>query len=335
MPNFLKRTMAFGRRLESLLEECGDSLSLCHFRDPWSGLPILSRPHSYRSVYEVNALPSIELPFSYPDLGPETLAKIRELELFCLREADAVVVPSRTIERLLLSLGVETRKVVCIPNGADLYEKPPRPAGAPDEYIIYFGALQEWQGADMLLRAMSRLADLDVSLVICASVEGAASKQLQKFAQKLGVADRVRWIFSLREEELRPWISHAALSIAPLKDCSRNVVQGCSPLKILESMAAGVPVVASDLGPVREIITDGIDGRLVAPDRPAELARAIRILLDYPEERQRLGEAARSRIAECFTWELAIRALNGVYDTLNPADRQLHQPAPVSIEVTS
>lgn len=339
VPNFLERTMAFGRRLESLLDECGDSLTLCHFRDPWSGLPILSRAHSYRTLFEVNALPSIELPFLFPDLGADTLSKIRELELFCLREADAIVVPSATIGKLLLGLGVEPRKLVCIPNGADLYEKPPRPIDAPETYIIYFGALQAWQGVDTLLRAMARLADLDVSLVICASVRGAASKQLQKFAQKLGVEDGVHWMFSLKEEDLRPWITHAALSIAPLKDCSRNVVQGCSPLKILESMAAGVPVIASDLPPVRELITDSVDGRLFAPDRPAELARAIRVLLDYPDERRRLGVAARARISESFTWECALRSLHDVYDSLSVAsgnmNRDRNQATPAIVEVRS
>ena len=93
-------------------------------------------------------------------------------------------------------------------------------------------------------------------------------------------------------------------------------MQGCAPLKILESMAAGVPVVASDLPPARELITDRVNGRLVAPDRPGELARAVRVLLDQPEEVERLGEHAREHIATHLTWEASVHRLQNLYAAL-------------------
>ncbi len=125
--------------------------------------------------------------------------------------------------------------------------------------------------------------------MICASTHQRRAKPYRKLAERLGVADRVRWHHALPEAELACWREHALLSLAPLRDCSRNALQGCAPLKILESMAAGVPVVASDLPAVRELLTDGEHGRLIAPDRPGELARAIRVLLDHPERRARMG----------------------------------------------
>ena len=132
--------------------------------------------------------------------------------------------------------------------------------------------------------------------MICASVHPRRAKPYRRLAEKLEVAGRVRWEFALPDAELARWREHALLSLAPLRDCSRNVLQGCAPLKILESMAAGVPVVASDLPAVRELLTDGEHGRLVAPDRPGELARAIRVLLDHPEQRERMGaRGARTR----------------------------------------
>jgi glycosyltransferase involved in cell wall biosynthesis len=93
-------------------------------------------------------------------------------------------------------------------------------------------------------------------------------------------------------------------------------VQGCAPLKILESMASGCAVVASDVPPVRELIRDRENGWLVHPGRPAELARAIRILLEPPERARQLGEQARKTIAEHFTWELSTSALRAAYETL-------------------
>jgi glycosyltransferase involved in cell wall biosynthesis len=195
-----------------------------------------------------------------------------------------------------------------VPNGADLPESAAR--SHPNDYILYFGALQPWQGVDTALRALVRLP---VDLVICASVHQRRAKPYRKLAERLGIDDRVHWHFALPEHELAPFKQHALLSVAPLKDCSRNVVQGCAPLKILESMAAGVPVVASDLPATRELITDRVHGRLVAPDRPGELARAIRVLLDFPEQRKDMGQAAQRRIAEHLTWDASVTRLQKLY----------------------
>lgn len=317
VPNFLERAVAFGEHLARLLDEAGDGLRTCHFRDPWSGVPILERPHGYATVFEVNGLPSIELPYAYPSIATRTLEKIRAAERFCLDAADRVVTPSRTTRDLLVGSGVPASKVALVPNGADPVPPLPPPFEAPDRYLIYFGALQPWQGVDTLLRAFSRLADLEeLRLVVCGSARSHHARAAERLAEKLGVAPRVVWRWELPASELEPWLANALLSVAPLRACSRNVEQGCAPLKVLESLAAGVPVVASDLPPVREIVTDGVEGRLVAPDRPAELARAIRVLLHFPAVRARMAAAARERASRDFTWDRSLALLRGVYRSL-------------------
>jgi glycosyltransferase involved in cell wall biosynthesis len=316
-PNFLERAAGFARRLVSLLDEAAPALEIVHFRDPWSGAPILTHPASFRTVYEVNGLPSIELPYLFPSIAPRTRAKIEAMERFCLERADRIVTPSKTTRDLLVSRGVRQRKITVIPNGADAPALPVRrPSGAPAKYVIYVGALQPWQGTDTLVRAMARLADLDLSLVICASNRSRHSKRIERLAEKLELGPRVVWHHALEPPELIPWLAHALASVAPLRDCDRNAIQGCSPLKVLESMAAGTPVVASDLPPVREIVDDGIDGVLVPADRPAALARAIRILHDYPEHARRIGDAARAKAARSFDWQQSLQLLKKVYDGL-------------------
>ena len=325
-PHFLARALHYGARLEALLDELDDSLEVCHFRDPWSGLPIVERAEAgYATVYEVNGLPSIELPFLYPAIPPATLERVAELEQRCLDRADAVVVPARTIAAALRARGVPDERLHLIPNGADLPEPTSRPADAPERYLLYFGALQPWQGVDTALRALARLRDLeDLELVVCSSVHRRRAKPYRRLAEKLEVAERVRWHFALPEEELAPWREHAELSLAPLRDCSRNTAQGCAPLKLLESMASGTPVVASNLPAVRELVADGEHGRLVHPDRPGELARAIRVLLDYPDQLAAMGPAARERVAARFTWGASTGALQDVYNTLRPERDRMH-----------
>lgn len=302
----LERAAGYGARLSALLDELPD-LEIAHFRDPWGGVPIVEHPGDFLRVYEVNGLPSIELPFLYPAIPQGLLDQIAELERRCLEGADLVITPSQvTADRLPV-------EAVVVPNGADVRARAPRPE-LDRPYLLYFGALQPWQGVDTALRAVARL---DLPLVICASVHQRRAKPFRKLAEKLGV--EVHWHFALPEEELARWRDHALLSLAPLRDCSRNAHQGCAPLKILESMAAGVPVVASDLPAVRELVTDGVHGRLVAPDRPGELARAIRVLLDYPEQRAAMGAAARAHVRADLTWEASVTRLQSLYGERMPA----------------
>jgi glycosyltransferase involved in cell wall biosynthesis len=320
----LERALAYAAHLRRVLARGTAGVSIAHFRDPWSGVPLLARPRRYAAVYEVNGLPSIELPHAFPSLTARTLEKIRADERYCLDACDAIVTPSQTTRALLESLGVPSRKITVAPNGADLAEPSSRPPSAPRQYLLYFGAMQSWQGVDTLLRAFSRLADLeDLSLVICGARRSRDARRAERFALKLGVEARVVWHWGLSSAELAPWIAGAALSIAPLRACARNVTQGCAPLKILESMAAGVPVVASDLPPVRELITDGVDGRLVAADRPAELARAIRVLMAYPEHRAALGARGRERVAREFTWQRSLERLRNVYRSIEPSHNRV------------
>jgi glycosyltransferase involved in cell wall biosynthesis len=315
VPNFLERAVLFGEWISRAVDRMEDSLEVVHFRDPWAGAPIALRPRRrYAVVYEVNALPSIELPSLYPALGPRTLEKIRRVELDCCSAADLIVTPSRTTANFLAQLGVATDRIEVIPNGSDLDAAAPRPEDAPDNYILYFGAAQRWQGVDTLLRAFARLADFpSLRLVFCASRQSHAWRSYERLASKLGVADRIIWKHALDEPELAPWRQHALVSVAPLSDCPRNVVQGCAPLKILESMASGTAVVASDVPPVRELIRDRENGWLVHPDRPAELARAIRILIEHPQRARQLGENARRTIEEQFTWARSTDALRSAY----------------------
>jgi glycosyltransferase involved in cell wall biosynthesis len=78
-------------------------------------------------------------------------------------------------------------------------------------------------------------------------------------------------------------------------------------------MASGVPVVASDLPSVKDIMSDREHGRLVHPDRIGELARAIRVLLQYPELLREMGANAKSKISTEFSWEKSVQQLKNLY----------------------
>jgi glycosyltransferase involved in cell wall biosynthesis len=318
IPNLIDRAEAFSGWVAAHLEPHWDTLEVCHVRDPWSALPAVVDGRRHKVVYEVNGLPSIEMSHTWPWAAPATLGKIRELEQHCLERSDAIVVPSRVIGDAVRARGVPEARIHLVPNGAEIPGGTARPAGAPARYLVYVGALQPWQGLDVLMRAFARLADLDgLRLVVCASVPERRAKPVRRLAERLGVGDRVDWRFALPHHEVAAWLAHAEVSLAPLTGCARNLDQGCAPLKVIESMAAGVPVVASDLPAVRELMADGEHGRLVPADRPAELARAVRILLEYPEEAAAMGRNGRAHIEESLTWTRSRARLAEVYRTIS------------------
>lgn len=322
IPNYLTRAQAYSQYLYDLLET-QPALEICHFRDHWSGVPVLmQRQHknqSYQTVYEINGLPSIELPYRYPGLSERTLTKMRSLEKFCYERSDYIITPSEVIKNNLVNWGIVPDKITVITNGADIPEtlSKPEEVSPTDRYAIYFGALQTWQGFDVLLKAMAYLADYeDLKLVICASTKQKRTRFYHKVIEKMNLTDRVIWKYQLPKRELYNWVYGATFSVAPLKDCSRNIEQGCCPLKILESMAIGTPVVASDLPVVREIIKDNTLGKLVRADRPAELARAMRVLLDYPELRQEISSTGKKHVQQYFTWQQKRKELKAFYNSI-------------------
>lgn len=319
--NVFQRALAFSAQLSHLLDSRSAHLEICHFRDPWSGYPILSyrEKHKceFKTLYEVNALPSIELPYAYPHIAPSTIDKIHAQETLCLRHADKIITPSVTTAELLGSRGIDEGKIQVIPNGAEILASLPRPADAPKQYLIYFGSIQKWQGVSDLFRAFSMLGDFqNLKLLMCVSKYNRIAKQYVKLAENLGISDRIVWKYALPKAELNAWVEHAEFSLAPLADCDRNTLQGCCPLKILESMAAGVPVVASNLPVVREIMQDGVHGCLVKPGRAPELALAMRSLLEEPAVRKKMGELGKKIVTEKLNWDNANTQLIKIYNNL-------------------
>ena len=314
-PNYLKRANNYTIWLSEKLKEKG-IIELAHFRDLWSALAIMEHSGVIHSVYEVNAFLPIELPYRYSGISETTLNRIDKLERQYMSECDIIICPSEVIKHNLEKRGVPGKKIHVVSNGAEVpvsYTKPPD-IEIPGQYIIYFGALQPWQGVDQLIRAMKYLKDFsDLKLVIAASQKSRHAKSLQKLAEKMELGDRIIWHFHMEKDELNYLINHAQISVAPLTECSRNLDQGCSPIKIFESMANSTAVLAADLPVTREIIIDKVNGKLVRPDRPAELARGIRLLLDHADLREKIALNGLETVIKSYHWDQIKDSLTGIY----------------------
>jgi glycosyltransferase involved in cell wall biosynthesis len=313
--NYLERAQLFSEKVYNCTK-LSDEKGIGQFRDIWSGLGMINQAH-LKTIFEVNALTSIELPVRFPLLTPSLIAEIQNVELTCLEACDHIVTPSAVTKKYLTEkFSIAGDKISVIPNGAETITKTEKPVDLPVDYIVYFGALQPWQGLDVLLKSFRYLKDYqNLKLVICSSVKEKATKPYHKLIENLGIQDQVIFRYELDKDTLYTIIQHAKASIAPLKFGDRNVVQGCCPIKILESMACKVPIVAAELPVTKELLTED-ESYFFWPEDELDLSRGIRFVLDNPESANEKAENAFNRFQQQFTWNHHNQKLQKVYQNL-------------------
>lgn len=206
-------------------------------------------------------------------------------------------------------------KSTVIPHGIEISGKITRERDAsPGRRLVCVGRLYEHKGQDILLRAFRYLADdfsdLDVELI----GDGPFRSSLLSLSQELGLADRVVFRGGISREEVLGVLRRASISCLP----SRGETFG---LVLLEAMAVGTPVIATRVGGIPEVVRDGIDGLLVAPDDPRALSDAIRKLLSDDVLRSRLVGNAKRRVREKFSLDRFVSEYRHVF--LGVPEREL------------
>lgn len=299
-----------------------EKYDIVHFRGVWEGLPATRRKSQfgYLTLYEVNGLPSIELSYHFPAITRDVafMGMLRNMEMEVLVEADAIVVPSQVTLDYLVGRGVAPWKISVIPNGVDVELFSPaekEPSGPPT--VIYAGTLAPWQGLPNLLDAFrSVIKSADARLKIVSKPRKDWLKTLQKQAKKLKIEDFVEFVEPVRHREMPQVLRSAHIGAAPFLATERNTRQGFCPIKVLEYMACGLAVAASEIQPVKELITHEKEGLLYKPNSTARLRDTlIRLILDR-NLRNHLGASGRLRAENMFTWQRAREALLELYRKL-------------------
>ncbi len=317
-PNYLQRALSFGEAVRNHIIEHGPDYDIVHFRCIWSGIHLLDlKPNfGYRTLFEVNGLPSIEMKYHFPSLsGSPTLDKIKRQEMATLLKADHIVCPSTVTAAYVASLGVSPDKITVIPNGIEpeLFAPKSLPRSEPP-VILYVGTLALWQGLEVLLEALPLILERKpAQLWIVGKGRKDRQKTLLKMVRKNGLEPYVSLREAYSHHTIPELINQAAVCVAPLIFNDRNVTQGCCPIKILEYAACARPIVASNLPVVRELARDGTEAWLFTPNDPADLARCVLAVLTDERRAQEMAEAHCQRVREQFTWKAAQKRLVRVY----------------------
>jgi glycosyltransferase involved in cell wall biosynthesis len=318
--SLIDRVLCFQLFLSRWLET--RTYDILQFRSPFEGLPILARRKQSKLVFEVNGLPSIELKYRYPRVADDRdlMHKLLRQEALCCKAADAIVTPSAVTRDFLSGArGVPAEKIEVIPNGVDLDLFAPlaQQADSVPMRLVYFGTLASWQGIDLAIRALAQIAgQVDANLTVIGAGTGRQRKALDALAAKLGLADRVAVLPPESQPDLARRLASAGAIVVPLTINDRNTVQGCCPLKVLEGMASGTPVIATDLPVVRELGCDGKHFLLVRPGSVDHLAETLLRLSADPQLARRISRQARRHVERNFSWRRAGEALVAVYERL-------------------
>jgi glycosyltransferase involved in cell wall biosynthesis len=257
-----------------------------HVHANWAHLPATS-------AWIVSRLTGI--PFSFSAHAGRDLFRTEALLARKLAEARFAVACNGEAKRRLEAAG--PGRVVLRPHGVDLERF--RPRSGSGSGVLSVGNLDPAKGFDVAVEALAALRreGRNVSWRVVGS--GPERKRLARLARRLGVSEAFELAGRLEGEGLVRAYAAAAVFAAPSRILPNGGRDGL-PNVVLEAMAVGVPVVASAVAALPEIVEDGRTGLLVPPEDPRALARAVARLLDDRALGERLARQARERVERDF-----------------------------------
>jgi len=303
-----------------------DRPDITYFRSGYNVLPLLLKPIlGTRLVLEVNA---DALEFLQAEGSGALFQRLCRLtEGMNARGSDLIVTLTPGLKRMLIGrYRVPEAKIWVIPSGTDpahfaleeSAEARRRIGLDPDQPVVGFvGLFYRHQGVHTLLEAIAQLRATVPDLTGLIVGDGVMRQSWEALAHRLGIADAVRFVGQVPYSQVPAYLNAMDVVVAPFT-ADRGET---SPFKILDALACGRPVIASDLASVRELAERTAGVALVPPDDPVALADALGALIEDPIRREQLGRQGRAAVEREFAWssvaEVVSRAVTPV--ELGPA----------------
>ena len=240
-----------------------------------------------------------------PDDRAGRLPRRARLRRMVLRRR-TVVLPSRTLWKIATEVWrMNPRHLRYVPNGIDLarFAGPPQPSGWPGPVVGTVAALRPEKNIARLLRAFALAAPDDPAGLLIAG-DGPERPALEGLARELGIAGRVRFAGHVAD----PAGLFKRLDVFAMSSDTEQM-----PLSLLEAMAAGLPVAATDVGDTRSMLAAANAPYVTAPD-DAALAAGLRALLEQAGLRGALGAANRAKAERDFNQDVMFRSWAAAFD---------------------
>ncbi|MET1755089.1 TIGR04063 family PEP-CTERM/XrtA system glycosyltransferase [Novosphingobium sp. RD2P27] len=290
----------------------------------------VARRHRIPLVYEIRAFwEDAAVGNGATKAGSLRYRLTRQLENHVVAQADAVVTICEGMRGDLIARGTAPEKITVVPNGVDLslFGAPPPPdltlarelnllgAGGELQPVIGFiGSFYDYEGLDVLIQAMELLVRYHPAAKLLLVGGGPCEDALRRQAQASRARDAIRFAGRVPHDHVERYYALTDILAYPRKHS--RLTDLVTPLKPLESMAQGKLVCASDVGGHRELIRDGVTGKLFTPDDPQACAGALSSLLTHREQWPALREAGRLHVQNSHDWACNASRYELVYQTL-------------------
>lgn len=248
----------------------------------------------------------------------------RALETRALRRADAVTTICEGLRGDMIARGIAADKITVIPNAVDLGDFGPR--GERDRALAgalgldgarvlgFIGSFYAYEGLTLLVEALPRVLanSPDTRLLLVGG--GPDEPRVRQLVETLGLSGKIVFTGRVPHAEVKRYYDLTDVFVYPR--LAMRLTDLVTPLKPLEAMAGGRPVVASDVGGHRELIRDGETGVLFRSGDAKALADAIVKVMADDATRQRLGASARRYVEAQRTWQYSVAQYRPIYEKL-------------------
>jgi PEP-CTERM/exosortase A-associated glycosyltransferase len=249
---------------------------------------------------------------------------IRAIEQYVFKHVDRISCICNGLKEEIIGRGMPEEKLIVAPNAVDLskfklleerdsaLEKELKLEGR--KVIAFLGSFFKYEGLEYLLKAMPSILQSVPEAHVLLVGSGNEAQNLEKLAADLGVAEQVTFTGRVNYADINRYYSLADLLVFPREDI--RLTRLVTPLKPLEAMAQGIPVLASDIGGHREMVEHGRTGILFAPEDSAALAEAVISALGDAELLKALVANGLEYVKEIRNWRTTAGVYPPVYEDM-------------------
>jgi len=230
-----------------------------------------------------------------------------------ISKSNVIISVSNANKERLTTLGLPGDKIIVIPNGIELSmfnntisTLRVHEAGIQ---IVWVGRMVEVKGLEYLFSAMRIIVSSYPNSKLTLIGDGPLKDKLERLAGEMSLTEYISFMGYVKNTEVSQYLKEADIFVLP------SLSEGF-PVVIPEAMAAGKPIVASNVGGISDAVTDGVTGFLVAPENAELLAEKIVYLIEHPEMRVSMGKAGRKKVEERFTWGMIAKRTIEMYMAL-------------------
>lgn len=312
------------RRLSSMLDD--DTRLLDAHSSLLNGLAAarIARQRRIPFLYEIRAL----WEDAAVDQGKTCEGSIRyrltrRLEMHVISQADRVTVICEGLKRDLIARGVPAHKITVIPNGVDTNRFQPRD---PDPELVeqhhlaghriigFIGTFFEFEGLPLLIEAARRVVRQHDRVKFLLVGAGRDAQKVKQMVAGYQLQDRV--ILTGRVDHAHIARYYSVMEVMVYPRLSRRITELVTPLKPLEAMAMQKVVIGSDVGGMKELVTDRETGLLFRKGDPEDLSNEIIYALEHPDEMDRLRNNAREHVLREREWLTICRGYLRIFEEL-------------------